>query len=265
LIVLMKDGSAPTKSAHNFFTVGAGVFTFMAGIGLGFALHRQPARAPSATPGGEGALEPAAETGGGPRGEARNPGGTSAHARLSTDAVAEEAARRRAELQQQARTLVDDVSTQLLIEAKATAADSVEAAGFGMTQYLRGMVAGLRSNPELLTQVGEALAERTCSHPQSDLELVMVSQMVMAAPEVLAAPRTFDCALSGRTKEDVPLWSLVDAWRASGKPMPAAIAAIAASATDERTTRRLSNYEASMKERLAAGDRSVEAPNQEQR
>jgi hypothetical protein len=174
---------------------------------------------------------------------------------------ADEAERRRLETQFRARQMVDGVTRQLLAEAKGMEGFGVETAGSVMGPYLRGMMTGLRAtNPELVRDMGESLAERTCSHAQSDIEIMMVAEMVMAAPSELGSAQTFECALQGRKQEDVPLWTMIDAWRASGRPMPPALAQIQDAATDERTKNRLSNYEQALKDRVAAGEHPAAAP-----
>lgn len=233
--------------------VGCSLLAFAVGVGVGPALRGRSARRPAA----EGRLAEELDDAATSRAAGRNSRGAeqviSPPRRSPNDVVADEGAHRHSQTQSEARRLVDGVTRELLLKAKPREALGIESVGSAMAPYLRGMMTGLlATNPELVREMGEALAEQTCSHPQSDVELMIVSHMVFAAPQQLGKPRTFECALQGRKKEDVLLWTMIDAWRASGQPMPSAIAEMQEVATDDRTKRRLSNYEQSRNERLAA-------------
>jgi hypothetical protein len=66
----------------------------------------------------------------------------------------------------------------------------------------------------------------------------MLSRMMLVDSD-LGSPRTFDCALRGRKKEDVVLWSMLDAWVASGRPNTEVVSSVGAFAADPRTVDRL--------------------------
>lgn len=241
-------------------TIAVSAISLVVGVAFGFAIHKRPLPAAQATEGAEVEREDS---------QNRNDGSRRATSRLiepaqatsrAPSAGAEEAARVRAEEEHKATTVIRAISSSLLTRAAVLKDLNVEGQGHQMTPFLMGVMQGLRTaDPALLTKMGQALADRTCDHPQSDLELIMVSQMIMVAPE-LSVSRTFDCGLRGRKTEDVPLWNMIDAWRSSGQPMPRAIAEIQEKATDERTTRRLSNYEQSLAERRAALQVAEEQP-----
>lgn len=215
--------------------------TFVSGVGLTLVLHKTAKRAVAAD--GEPAASPADQPD-----RVGDEGPKTSPARDWPTSGADEADRRRAETEHKAREVLGGVTTQLLRQARAYQWLGVDSQGQQMAPYLTGMMGGLRmSDPALLREMGEALAERTCSHAQSDLELMMVAQMVLAAPE-LGRARTFDCALGGRGAEDVSLWAMLDAWRGTGQPMPRSIAEIQDGATDERTKQHLSSPEPSTKE-----------------
>jgi hypothetical protein len=240
------NGGRTGAGGGSVLPLAMSALTFVVGIGIGFALHKRPVPARAADAADE---PPVAQA---ERREARGEAPVISAVRPNPGAGAEEAAHRRSEAEHKARVTVDNLTSRLLSDADASKQFGLEGQGQFMVPYLMGTMAGLRAaDPALLHDMSEALAERTCSHPQSDLEVMMVSQMVMTAPE-LGRPTTFDCALRGRKTEDVALWAMLDAWRGTGQEMPRAIAEIQDSATDERTKRRLQNYEQSRQERLLA-------------
>lgn len=232
---------------------------FGVGLGVGFVARgkTEPARTvPEATD--EGIESTATDVGRQRRKERRDEAADISPSRSTQWDRTDEAARRHSETQAAATRLIDAVMT--IERYKAHESRGLEGFGHEIEPYLHGMMTGLlMSNRDLVLEMREALAIRTCSKAPSDVELMVASGLTMAAPAELGSSKMFDCALRGRTKEDEPLWSMIDAWRVSGQPMPAAIAKIQENATDERTTRRLSNYEQTMKERSDEGQRVRDA------
>ena len=244
--------SKKSERPSRLLMIGGATMVFTMGVGVGLVAHGRSSRPVSGGDRGETVAQTEREERS-VSAPAREPEVGSS--RRAPNEAAEEAARRRSETEHKARMAVDSLTRELLQQAQANERYGIEAVGHSMTPYLTGMMTGLRHGRSgARARDGRVLAERTCSHPQSDVELMMVSQMVFAAPAELGTSRTFECGLRGRKKEDVPLWEMIDAWRVSGQAMPQAIAEMQASATDERTKQRLSNYEQATKERLAAAE-----------
>jgi hypothetical protein len=82
------------------------------------------------------------------------------------------------------------------------------------------------------TQFTSALCERSLKPDQ----VITMASLAVVLPDA-ATPQGFDCFFSHAT-EDLPLWSMLDAWRGSGLEKTPALARLQASATDERTTSR---------------------------
>jgi hypothetical protein len=164
----------------------------------------------------------------------------------------DEGAFRRAQDQLQARAVLVRASHHLLKTIRDPQPDQMEAVGYQMEPYIQGMLMALRNtNPALVGALRDELTERACDHPQSDLELTMLSRMMLNDPD-LGSPRIFDCALRGRKKEDVVLWSMMDAWVAAGRPNTEVMSGIGAFAADARTVDRLTADSPGQRARLAA-------------
>jgi hypothetical protein len=187
--------------------------------------------------------------------------------RLPPRAAVDEGAIHRAEEQRKANVLLDGVRLRMLNIVPNPEAIGIESVGNAMEPYVQGSLATLRAvNPELIGGLRDALVERTCAHPQTDVELMLAARMVLTDSD-LGSPRIFDCALRGRKKEDVVLWTMLDAWRAAGRPNAQVISDITAFATDDRTVGRLSENSPQELERLAAAERAraaAEANDQQQ-
>jgi hypothetical protein len=167
-------------------------------------------------------------------------------------AATDEGAFRRAQEQLQARAVLNRASFRLLNIIRNPQPDQIETVGYAMEPYIQGILMALRStNPGLIGALRDELTERACDHPQSDLELTMLSRMMLNDSD-LGSPRIFDCALRGRKKEDVVLWSMMDAWVAAGRPKTEVMAGIAAFAADARTVDRLTEDSPGQRARLAA-------------
>jgi hypothetical protein len=170
--------------------------------------------------------------------------------------AADDGASRRAEEQRKASVLLDGVRFRMLNLVPNPEEVGLEAVGNMMEPYVQGTLSTLRSvNPALIGALRDSLVERTCAHPQSDVELMLAARMLLTDSN-LGAPRIFDCGLRGRKKEDIVLWTMLDAWRAAGRPSTEVVADIKAFAIDERTIRRLTADSPQELERLAAVERA---------
>jgi hypothetical protein len=117
---------------------------------------------------------------------------------------------------------------------------NVEAAGQAMFPYLEGMLTALKDiDPALIGGLRDTLSARACDHPQTDREVMFFADMIRIDPD-LGSPRIFDCVFKDRKSEDVALWTMLDAWKAAGRPQLTALSAIEQQAVDPRTIRRLS-------------------------
>jgi hypothetical protein len=166
--------------------------------------------------------------------------------------AADEGAVRRAQDQRQVSAVLDIARIHLLNIIPNPQPGQMELIGNTMEPYIQGMLMALRStNPALIGALRDDLSERACDHPQSDVELTMLSRMMLVDSD-LGSPRIFDCALRGRKKEDVVLWSMLDAWVAAGRPNTEVMSRIEAFAADARTVDRLTADSPGQRARLAA-------------
>jgi hypothetical protein len=160
--------------------------------------------------------------------------------------------RQRAERQRHARSILDSLRLKLLNLAPVAGNVGIEAAGNAMVPYIQGSLATLRTiSPETINELRDALADRACDHVQTDIEEMFTAHMVLADRD-LGAPRTFDCMLRDRKKEDVVLWTALDAWKVAGRPQVPSIADITSAASDPRTVRRLTDDNPLRQARFAA-------------
>lgn len=162
-----------------------------------------------------------------------------------------------------APTVVPPVNSQeVLRTVRATALNvargylplGIEPAANEMTPYLIGMVRALRTvDPKVVEALGQEIADDICNRPSTDDVDLMLYSRLMTVDAALGSPRALNCAFTKHATEDVVLWSLLDAWNASGRePLPA-LGSLARHATDERTTRRfLSPEEQRQKRQLNA-------------
>jgi hypothetical protein len=116
----------------------------------------------------------------------------------------------------------------------------VEAQVNQMDDFLMGMASAVAlTDPAVFQMMAREFEAEICDGTNNtDLDLMLFSRLSVMQPDV-TTPRALNCGLSGRTKEDVVLWSLLDAWHNAGRPTIPAIASIEASAADERTKSRL--------------------------
>jgi hypothetical protein len=107
--------------------------------------------------------------------------------------------------------------------------------------FLTGWVDALRfTSAEVLDALGESVRGRLCAG-DLDAEQTLVSVYVLQWMPELSTPEVFDCFLRDPRRkdvEDIEVWAMLDAWRASGLEPPAAVAALKSHAHDPRTLRR---------------------------
>jgi hypothetical protein len=122
-------------------------------------------------------------------------------------------------------------------------------------EYVRGVADALRvGRSDLFETMSQDFKDRLCKDAMSDDKTILLSYLAMELPETVNN-EGLDC-LFGRSKgkENATLWNMMDAWRASGGEKPGALAAIEATATDERTLLRLKSPEEEASARNSATD-----------
>ena len=139
--------------------------------------------------------------------------------------------------------LLDRVFEQLKRMSAREELPSAEAQATAVESYLTGLLEGaVDSDPGMRSAFGASLRSRLCGdRAPSDAEAISLARMVTVLPDVATA-ESLDCFFA-KAKENVPLWSMLDAWRSSGLPKTAALARLEASAQDARTVRRLGDPE----------------------
>jgi len=139
--------------------------------------------------------------------------------------------------------VLDRVFERIRLMSAVDDLPSAEAQATAVGPYLTGLLEGaVQSDPGMRSAFGSALRSRLCGdRAPSDAEVISLAQMVTVLPDV-ATEESLDCFFA-KAKEDVPLWSMIDAWRSSGLPKTAALARLEASAQDARTVRRLGDPE----------------------
>jgi hypothetical protein len=169
--------------------------------------------------------------------------------------------RQRAERKRQISTLLDGLRLRLLNLGAQSGGMGIETIGNSMAPYIQGALATLRAlNPGGIDDLRDDLATRACDHPQTDSEDMLTAQMVLTDAN-LGSPMIFDCVLGKRKQEDVVMWTMLDAWKAAGRPQVASITDIAAAATDPRTIRRLTANDPVELARLAGPPNGATATN----
>jgi hypothetical protein len=133
---------------------------------------------------------------------------------------------------------------RLGVEAQANAAEP----------YLIGMIQAIRAiDPNILTALRDVYADELCGSGDIPREQVMTYARAVMFEARLGSARGLECALKQNAREDVVLWSLLDAWNSTGRdPLPI-LATIGAAATDERTRRRLDPDRGNMLKTALAG------------
>jgi hypothetical protein len=122
---------------------------------------------------------------------------------------------------------------------QALPAGSPEGVVNAITEYMVGLSDGIaRTSPELIFAMSEEIETALCEGGKTADSMQMVyARMFRSIPE-LATARSFDCFFEKRTEEDPVLWEGLDAWRASGLPMPKGAGSWQERASKPQTQRR---------------------------
>jgi hypothetical protein len=150
--------------------------------------------------------------------------------------------------EQQATVLVDNLVGRLNALGRSLGEENPEALVAQVSGYSMGAVdALLRVSPEVTGQVSEQIEQRLCDANAKDTELLLLTQIAGGTTGV-ASSAGVDCVLKRRSKEDLVVWSTLDAWRASGLPKTEAIAELESRAIDKRTLGRLKPQQEALSE-----------------
>ena len=111
-------------------------------------------------------------------------------------------------------------------------------------EYARGIADALRmGRSDLYQALSQDFNDRLCNQTMPDDQTILLSYFALELPEIVDN-KGLECFFGrAKGKEDVPLWYMMDAWRNSGGEKPAALAAIEATATDQRTIQRFMSPE----------------------
>jgi hypothetical protein len=166
---------------------------------------------------------------------------------VATDREAE--ARYRKE---QARDLMQLVRDKLRFAQLVQPAELPEAIANQSLLYVEAWTDTVaRLGPDMLDELAAELEADLCAADTRPAELVTIGRILAKLPE-LANAAGFECVFSRQPAEDIALWSLLEAWRASGLPKSAAMASIERRATDKRTLDRLNPPDADQLRALEA-------------
>jgi len=126
------------------------------------------------------------------------------------------------------------------IELRAGLGQPIEAQVNNITDYLRGILVGIRAvDPSVFEALRAEYESALCAvESPTDVEVLVFTKLAVMQPEI-ASPRALDCALERHETEDIVLWSLLDAWSAGGQIPLSAVAALEQRADDPRTLERL--------------------------
>jgi hypothetical protein len=147
------------------------------------------------------------------------------------------------------------VRVATLAIAQGYETSGVEAAANQAEPYLLGMIHAMRTiDPQLLVGLRDEFAADLCGpSARSGVDLMMYAKAVLMDSSI-ASSKANNCALKRLDAEDATLWSLLDAWNASGRePLPA-LADIRRWAVDERTMRRLGSPREAAEARMAMAE-----------
>jgi hypothetical protein len=133
------------------------------------------------------------------------------------------------------RLMMGALRSKLLTNAKYLEPAGFEATANSMIPHMQGVIMALRSvDPELIKEVQADMSQRMCDGEPTDMEIMLFAKSVVVDPAIATAG-SLECALSRRAREDIVMWTLLDAWRTAGAPPIPSTAALRRSATDERT------------------------------
>jgi len=140
---------------------------------------------------------------------------------------------------QQSREIVDLLSERFRAVSAAFPQGQPEFVADHLRLYQVGLVDGiLRTAPELTGPLGKHVESALCDPQAGDAMHMVMARLAGDTPE-LASPRGFDCIFQRRGKEDVVLWTALDAWRRSGLARTDGLEKLERSASDARTKQRL--------------------------
>lgn len=139
--------------------------------------------------------------------------------------------------------VLDDLKKLAATKAGHGAHAPVELQANQMGDYIYGTIKTIRAvDPNMFLALRNDFESDICNGSATDLDLMVFAKFANVQMEV-ASPRTFHCALSGRTKEDATMWSLLDAWNNAGRPPIPEVEDIKRNATDPRTLSRFLSQE----------------------
>jgi len=173
-------------------------------------------------------------------------------ARAAVSARGDDPGRREATRRPSSQALFRAVRETALSAALSLQGTDLESMTSQMDPYLVGMVQAMKAiDPALVRALADDLADDICRHRErNELDLMLYSKLAILEP-ALGSSRGLECALEHYEREDVVLWSLLDAWNAGGRAPLAVLPAIERHASDERTRRRLLPIEEQRRARLA--------------
>jgi hypothetical protein len=140
--------------------------------------------------------------------------------------------------QKQSDEIIDLVLTRLDGMAARDPDGSPEMHATRLLTYQNGLLDGLvRTAPDLTEELAGRIERELCREEPEPSHVIALSHFINDMPE-LANQAAFDC-VAARGKEDIALWSTLDAWRAAGMPPSPALSILQKNARDERTKSRL--------------------------
>jgi hypothetical protein len=146
------------------------------------------------------------------------------------------------------------VIDQVFKRLRATASQPLifqtpEAQANSVREYMTGLVEGaVIASPRMREAFSAQFTSALCDKSLADEEVITLAHLAMVLPDA-PTPRSLDCFFSGSKKEDVPLWSMLDAWRNSGLEKTATLAKLETTSKDPRTARRFLSPEEAMRQR----------------
>jgi hypothetical protein len=153
--------------------------------------------------------------------------------------------------EEQAKDVLDGLLNRLRLIDKAFPA-SPEVVANELRGYQMGLADGvLRTAPELAPELARRTENVLCDPKATDTQLMVMARLMGDMPD-LATSTGFDCIFKNRSKEDVVLWSALDAWRDSGLERTPGLQHLERQAVDKRTINRLQAEEPAHDDVIAA-------------
>jgi hypothetical protein len=111
-------------------------------------------------------------------------------------------------------------------------------------EYARGLADAIRmGRSDLYQALTQDFNDRLCNQTMPEDKTILLSYFATELPEIVDN-KGLECFFGrAKGKEDASLWYMMDAWRNTGGEKPTALAAIEATATDQRTIRRFMSPE----------------------